>query len=71
MWWKENRGRGRAEWLFGALTSEDRELRVAAATELRDVAPTPVAYSVDLSPQEREQAARAWASWFARGGHRI
>ncbi len=71
MWWKENRGRGRAEWLFGALTSEDRELRLMAATELREVAPSPVAYSADLEPRDREQAARAWASWFARGGHRI
>ena len=71
MWWKENRGRGRAEWLFGALTSEDREVRVQAATELRDVAPSPVAYSVDLPTLEREQAARAWASWFTRGGHRL
>jgi len=71
MWWKENRGRGRAEWLFGALTSEDRELRLAAAEELRGVAPSPVAYSADLSPLDREAAARAWASWFARGGHRI
>ena len=71
MWWKVNRGRGRAEWLFGALSSEDREVRVQAATELREVAPSPVAFSVDLPPQEREQAARAWAGWFARGGHRI
>ncbi|HET9551722.1 MAG TPA: hypothetical protein VFP50_02035, partial [Anaeromyxobacteraceae bacterium] len=71
LWWKQNRGRGRAEWLFGALTSADRSLRVAAADELREVAEAPVAYSPDLPDVERQDAARAWAGWFARGGHRI
>jgi hypothetical protein len=70
-WWKENRGKGRAEWVFSALTSADREVRLAAASELREVAPSPVAYSVDLPPAELEKAARAWASWFTRSGQTI
>ena len=41
-WWKENRGRGRAEWLFSGLTSADRETRVAASVELSSAAPPPV-----------------------------
>jgi hypothetical protein len=68
-WWKENRGRGRAEWLFSGLTSPDRETRVAASVELSLAAPPPVAYSADLPPAEREKAARAWAGWWARSGH--
>jgi hypothetical protein len=71
LWWKENRGRGRADWLFGGLTAEDREVRAAAAAELARVAPAPVAYSPDLATAEREQAARAWAGWFTRSGYRL
>ena len=67
-WWKQNRGRGRADWLFSGLTSPDRETRVAAAVELSSAAPPPVAYSADLPPAEREEAARAWATWWARSG---
>jgi HEAT repeat protein len=67
-WWKENRGRGRAEWLFSGLTSNDREVRAAAAAELSEAAPSPVQYSPDAPPGERESAARAWAGWWSRSG---
>ena len=67
-WWKENRGRGRADWLFSGLASEDRDVRMAAAEELGEGGAPPVAYSPDLPPGEREKAARAWASWWARSG---
>jgi HEAT repeat protein len=70
-WWKENRGRGRAEWLFGGLTSDLREVRVMAEAQLVEVATPPVRYQVDGPPGEREQAAREWAGWFARSGHRL
>jgi HEAT repeat protein len=71
LWWKQNRGRGRAEWLFGGLTAEDREVRAAAAAELARIAPPPVSYSPDQAAEERSQAARAWASWFTRSGYRL
>jgi hypothetical protein len=71
LWWKENRGRGRAEWLFGGLTAEDQQVRAAAAAELARVATPPVRYAADMGVAERETAARAWASWFTRSGHRI
>ena len=70
-WWKQNRGRGRAEWLFGGLTAEDLEVRSAAAAELARVAPPPVRYSPEMTPAERAPAARAWASWFTRSGYRL
>jgi hypothetical protein len=70
-WWKENRGRGRADWLFSGLTNADRETRVEASIELSGAAPPPVAYSADMPPADREKAARAWAGWWARSGHVI
>jgi hypothetical protein len=68
-WWKENRGRGRAEWLFSGLTAAERETRVAASVELSLAAPPPVAYSADMPAAEREKVARAWAGWWARSGN--
>jgi len=67
-WWKEHRGRGRAEWLFSALMSSDRRARTAAASELSEAAPSPVDYSPDAPEAEREAAARAWAGWWTRSG---
>jgi type II secretion system (T2SS) protein E len=68
-WWKQNRGRGRAEWLFSGLTSADRDMRVAASAELSHAAPPPEPYSADAPAVERERVARAWAGWWARSGH--
>ncbi len=69
-WWKRNRGRGRAEWLFSGLTSADRETRATAEAELREAAAdAPIEYSPDMPTPERERAARAWAGWWARSGH--
>jgi hypothetical protein len=68
-WWKENRGRGRADWLFSGLTHPDRDTRVAASLELSQAAPPPVAYTADMPAPDRERAARAWAGWWARSGH--
>jgi hypothetical protein len=65
-WWKENRGRSRAEWLFAALTSPDRELRLAASGELRSAAEPPVRYSADLPSAELDAASRAWWLWWSR-----
>lgn len=70
-WWRENRGRGRAEWLLSGLTSAEREVRVQAAAELAGAAPAPIPYSADAPAPERERAARAWAGWWARSGHFI
>jgi hypothetical protein len=70
-WWKENRGRSRAEWLFAALASPDRELRLAASGELRAAGDPPVRYSVDLPAAELEAAARAWWEWWSRLGMEI
>ncbi|MGB8932520.1 MAG: hypothetical protein WCC48_14855 [Anaeromyxobacteraceae bacterium] len=70
-WWKDNRGRSRAEWLFAALTSADRDLRLAASGELRSIAQPPVRYSVDLPAAELDAAARAWWGWWSRQGIKL
>jgi hypothetical protein len=67
-WWKQNRGRGRAEWLFSGLTSNDREVRAAAVIELAEAASSLVQYSPDVPSAEREAAVRAWAGWWTRSG---
>ncbi len=67
-WWKENRGRSRAEWLFAALTSPDRDLRLAASGELRSAGDPPVRYSVDMPSAELDAASRAWWVWWSRQG---
>ncbi len=69
LWWKQNRGRGRADWVFSGLTSEDRETRAIAEAELREAGDAPVEYSPDMPAEELRKAARAWASWWARSGH--
>lgn len=70
-WWKENRGRSRAEWLFAALNSPDRELRLAASGELRAAGEPPVRYSADLPSAELEAASRAWWVWWSRQGFNV
>jgi HEAT repeat protein len=70
-WWHENRGAPRASWLFAALSDPDREVRAAAAEELRAAGLPPVAYIADAPLAEREQAARAWAAWWESTGMTI
>jgi len=60
-WWKEKRALPRWRWLLDALEDPDRDLRIAAAEELRLAAPPPVPYLADAPPAERARAAKAWA----------
>ena len=67
-WWKDRRGRRRAEWLFEALEDEDRDVRAAAAERLREAGSPPLPFLPDASPAERAEAGRAWRAWWdARG----
>jgi hypothetical protein len=67
-WWKENRGRTRDEWLFGALTALDRDLRVLASDDLRAAAEPPLAYDPDAPPADLAATARAWWAWWSTRG---
>jgi hypothetical protein len=58
-WWKENRNVPRMRWLLAALEDPDRDLRQAAAEELRTSGAPPVPYSPDASPAERQRAGTA------------
>ncbi|HEX8907745.1 MAG TPA: hypothetical protein VF805_01000, partial [Anaeromyxobacteraceae bacterium] len=67
-WWKEHRGRSRAEWLFDALADADRDVRAAAAERLGEAGSPPLPFLPDASPAERAEAGRAWRAWWdARG----
>ena len=68
-WWREHRTEKRADWLFGALASPDREARLAAAEALQaGGAPPPSVWNADAPAAEREEAARAWrARWQENG----
>ncbi|MFO0584842.1 MAG: hypothetical protein U0229_21425 [Anaeromyxobacter sp.] len=68
LWWKENRGRGRAEWLFGALTHPLKEIRLSAYAELSETAPPPVEYDPDWDLPRLQQATADWAAWWAKSG---
>jgi hypothetical protein len=67
-WWEAHRNRPRADWLLGALTHKDRDVRLAAAEELRSAGQPPVDYFADAPPEELQQAANAWASWWSKAG---
>jgi HEAT repeat protein len=70
-WWQGRRGTPRSRWLLDALTSPDREVRQAAADELRQAGVPPVPYFADAPAPERERAARAWADWWQGSGRAI
>lgn len=70
-WWKEHQGRPRADWLLAALTHRDRDVRLAAAEELRAAAEPPVEYFADAPPEERARAAQEWASWWSKNGAQV
>jgi HEAT repeat protein len=66
--WAEHRGRPRAEWLFEALESGDRDTRLAAAEALRAAGPSPVRWAADAPEGERARAAREWRAWWEASG---
>ena len=59
-WWNEKRSVPRWRWLLDALEDPDRDLRIAAAEELRLASPPPVPYLADAPAAERARAAKAW-----------
>ncbi len=67
-WWKNSRGRPRAQWLIAGLRHPDREIRVAASEELRAASPPPIPYNPDAQEEERNRAADAWADFWTRSG---
>jgi hypothetical protein len=67
-WWKENRGRPRAQWLLDALRHADRSVRATADSELRYAGAPPIPYSPDAPADERNVAVEAWVNLWERSG---
>jgi hypothetical protein len=67
-WWKENRGRPRAQWLLDALRHADRGVRATADSELRYAGAPPIPYSPDAPVDERNVAVEAWVNLWERSG---
>lgn len=63
MWWAENRGRRRADWLVAALRSNELEQRQAAFEELTRATSDAMGYDPDDPPAEREPAVRRWEAF--------
>lgn len=68
MWWAENRGRRRIEWLVAALRHSDVELRTSAIEELTRVLNDSLGYAPDGPAPERDAAVQRWEGLLAQGG---
>lgn len=66
VWWAENRGRTRGEWLVAALRHPELEVRLAAIEELSKVMNDNYGYFADATPADRDAAARKWDAAIAR-----
>lgn len=70
MWWAENRGRRRADWLVAALRHEDLDLRLSAIEELSRAYDDSLGYVADAPPALREAAAARWEQRLGGEGQR-
>lgn len=68
MWWAENRGRRRAEWLVAALRHPELDIRQAAIEELARALNDSLGYEADASNDEREMAVRRWEQLLSQRG---
>ncbi|MDQ3262938.1 MAG: FrgA protein, partial [Myxococcota bacterium] len=68
MWWAENRGRRRIEWLVSALRHRELDIRTSAIEELTRTLNDSLGYAPDGATAEREEATRRWEALMAQGG---
>jgi hypothetical protein len=61
--WQEHRNQDRFEWLVESLNHEKRDLRRAAAEELRSFVGTDFGYDADLPLEERTSAQEKFHAW--------
>jgi hypothetical protein len=68
LWWAQNAGRHRVEWLIDALMHEVPALRRAAGDELKALTKEYFGYYDDLPRKEREKAQLKYREWWAAEG---
>jgi hypothetical protein len=60
MWWAENRGRRRIEWLVAGLRHPDLPVRQAAIEQLARATNATLGYEADGAPENRDAAVQQW-----------
>ncbi|MBX3209072.1 MAG: hypothetical protein KF764_28825 [Labilithrix sp.] len=68
VWWGDNRGRHRLEWLIDSLMHDQQALRGSASEELRTITNEYFAYYDDLPKRERERAQTRYREWWENVG---
>lgn len=61
--WQEHRNQDRFDWLVESLNHEKRDLRRAAAEELRSVVGTDLGYDPDATPEVRTSSQQEFRAW--------
>ncbi len=66
--WQDHRDEDRAEWLIASLNHEDRDIRKAAADELRAMAGNDFGFQEDQADSERRTSQAAFREWWHSQG---
>jgi len=67
-WWEQAKNRPRLHWIIDALEDRDRDLRLAAISELTELTGFDLGYSSDLDPGRQAPALARWREWLVRDG---
>jgi hypothetical protein len=68
VWYQDNAGRHRVEWLIDALMHSDQTLRGAAGLELQKITQVYYGYVAAAPKREREQAQKCYWAWWGSEG---
>jgi hypothetical protein len=63
-WWARMGTRPRVEWLLEGLAHRTPEIRLLAASELREISHEYFGYHHDLPERDREEARQRWIAWW-------
>ena len=67
-WWEQSRSMPRLHWMIDALEDRDRDLRLAAISELTELTGFDFGYRSDLDPGKQGPALERWREWLERDG---
>jgi hypothetical protein len=67
-WWERSRTLPRLHWVIDALEDRDRDLRLAAISELTELTGFDFGYQSDLDPGRQAPALQRWREWLERDG---
>jgi HEAT repeat protein len=67
-WWEQAKSMPRLNWVIAALEDRDRDLRLAAISELTEMTGFDFGYQSDLEPGRQAAALQRWREWLERDG---